>query len=208
MIQNQRMKKNNLKKILPIIYLVFCSNLIELVPSSRKSDISYSNLTRFVFKYKSSNKSTSSRPIFKRQNYASSSNGARFKRAMQSKEECHAKIFSHPISISRYCQEYNYTSVECEGYCFSDSLVWKNVTVDASSCCSFKDVVYQQERIYCSKQLSDKEIEDDFLYMVSDDEMFKMFKRSLLKNWIRLRKNNYAGYYTIKSYNDAKCACQ
>lgn len=202
------MSKNNFKIIQPIIYLVVCSNLAECVLSQRKAALSYSNLSHYVFKYKSPSKYSTLRPFLKNYDHFSSNKDARHKPAKQSKEVCHAKIFSYPISISRYCQEYNYTSIECEGYCFSDSMVWKNITVDSTSCCSFKDVTYKEERIYCSKQLSDNEIEDDFLYILSDEEMFRVFKRSFLKNWIKLRKNDHAGYYTIKSYNNAKCECQ
>ena len=198
----------NLKIIYPIIYLIVCSNLAECVLSSRKSAVSYSNLTHFVFKYKSPSKSSSIRPFIKKHEHFSSSNHVRHNQVKQSKEECYAKISSYPIFISKYCQDYNYTSVECEGYCFSDSMVWKNMTVDTTPCCSFKDVTYKEERIYCSKQISDSEIEDDFLYFVLDEQIFNLFKRNLLKNWIKLRKNDLAGYYTIKSYDNGKCICQ
>ena len=127
---------------------------------------------------------------------------------------CEPSYKKYQIKIGDECETFNYSLVECNGYCRSLFIIWKNHDdIQTVSCCTMTAVTYKLNKIYCLKRLDSNEIKNDLYQKIRDDEVYQLFKESLSKtSWtdhlVYKGKHLYAGYYTVKTFHDATCECQ
>jgi hypothetical protein len=137
-----------------------------------------------------------------------------------SKDPAHLESYCRPVyrkvvlRISEHCQPLEYQLVECNGYCHSQSMIWKNQDeVQSTSCCTLASVNRKVAKIYCTRSLQPEEVQARFYSKSKDDDIYRLFQESFgSSTWteqvIYKSKHVYSGYYSVILYFDASCECQ
>ncbi|RNA39915.1 hypothetical protein BpHYR1_030938 [Brachionus plicatilis] len=127
---------------------------------------------------------------------------------------CRPFIKRYKIKIGPSCQTIQYNIAECQGFCKSQSMIWKNQNeLKVVSCCQIKQVHQSRVRIYCLKRLNPNQINHDIYERTRDMELIEIFKQSFTESsWtdqITFKDNNfYTGYFSILMPVNISCQCQ
>jgi hypothetical protein len=126
---------------------------------------------------------------------------------------CRPIYSKYSLKISEKCQMVEYQTVECNGYCQSQSMLWKNEELQTVSCCSLSRVQQKSLKIYCTKQVEQDEIRNQWYARMRDPELYRLFQRtfdqSAWTDYLVYRNGIlYKGYYTLMYFYAAICECE
>lgn len=127
---------------------------------------------------------------------------------------CRPIFKKYTIKIGSNCQSVDYNMIECNGYCHSQSMIWKNHgEVNFVSCCTLSKVNQKLMKIYCSKRLEPDQIKNELYQKMKDSEVFNIFQNSFSKSaWTDQAgykgKQYYGGYFSVLVSYNATCECE
>ncbi|CAF0846044.1 unnamed protein product [Brachionus calyciflorus] len=135
------------------------------------------------------------------------------KKILNTETNCRPKIKIYMIKIGPDCQTVPYNKAECQGYCKSQSMIWKNNNQFSSVyCCSIKKVQQKYAKIRCLKRLDPSEITNQIYEKTRDAELIETFKNSFTESsWvdekIEIGSNLYTGYFLFLVPVNITCDC-
>lgn len=127
---------------------------------------------------------------------------------------CRPMYRKFTLKLGKNCQNIEYTLVECNGYCHSQSMIWKNhEEIKVVSCCTISRVLQKLTKVYCLKQIEPEQIKNEFYQKMKDLEVFQIFQNSFTKSaWTDQigykGKQFYGGYYSVLVSYNATCECE
>lgn len=127
-----------------------------------------------------------------------------------SSSTCKLIYSERKLRISKECETIDYSYLECNGYCPSNTLFYLEEEINSVSCCSLQNLQTKDVRIYCSRKLnSTTDFENDYSQYRKDTEIMEEFQNSFTNpvwNYIKPVRN-YTGFYTILMATNATCEC-